>query len=1012
MSDNECEKRCNAVMVVGAGIAGIQASLDLAGAGRKVYLVDKKPAPGGYLPLLDRQFPTNDCNICYVTPDSAKAGAPLAIESLPLTRLTKLEGQAGSFEATLVSLPRGIDLKRCNACGECLKVCPEQAVRFTPGLDFGSPTCLRYPQAQPQAFSIDLEKCTRCGQCLAVCRPGAIDMDMLSQHRKVEVGSVVLASGAELFDPTPLGDYCGYGRFPDVVTSLEFEQIMSAAGPTGGEFVRPSDGRRPRRIGWIQCVGSRSTVEPAKPYCSSICCMFAMKEAAWAKERFAQDLEASIFFMDMRPMGKDYEQYYQRLKNDLGVRFVRCRPHSVGRDAVTGDILLDHVGEDGTSQVAHLDMIVLATGFCAPADAAGQAAALGIDLDPHGFVKAADFSPLATSRGGVYACGMALGPRDIPDSLTQASACASLAGGHLAPPKALDMEQDLPPESSQPGQAPRIGVYFADWGGRIKSSLDLNRVMTATEGMPGVVLTQEMAPLRGEEGLEDLVRSIGEHRLNRVVVAGYSPRTHGRIFAETIRRAGLNRAMVELANLRDQDVMVHPHNPEAATAKAIDLVRMAVAGVTLAQPIYTHQQPVVKSALVVGGGVAGLGAALALADQGVRVHLVERAKTLGGMAGHLRRTLEGQPVAEQLAELVDKVVQHPGIKVILDALVVDHQGQVGDFTTGVQSGPSMYYQQIQHGVTILATGARQYQPSEYLYGQDPRVLTQLELEERLAAGQDLDQALDTVVMIQCVGSRNQQNPACGRICCQNAVKNALWIKELRPQARVIVLYRDMRMPYRAEEAYRRAREQGVLFVRYSEDDPPKVERQEQSLLVTFSEKILARRLAVEASTLVLSTPQVADDEATEELCEIFHLQRTPTGFILEDNVKVRPVDTPAPGIFAAGSVLAPKSISEARTQGLAAAGRALTLLAQDSLSVAGGVAKVMSERCASCLVCVRACPVAVPFINADGYSQIDPAKCQGCGVCAAECPAKAIQLQGYTDDQIMGRTDALLEGVL
>ncbi|MFH1034106.1 MAG: FAD-dependent oxidoreductase [Pseudomonadota bacterium] len=1012
MSDTDHKKTSDAVLVVGGGIAGIKASLDLAEAGRRVFLVDKKPALGGYLPLLDRQFPTNDCNICYVTPDAAKAGAPLAVEARMLTRLTKLEGQAGSFTATLASEPRGIDLERCNACGQCLEVCPEKAVRFTPGLDFRSPTCLRYPQAQPQAFSIDFDKCTRCGQCLAVCQPEAIDLEMAPQETSVEIGSVVLATGAELFDPTPLADYCGYGRFPDVVTSLEFEQILSAAGPTGGQFVRPSDGRRPRRIGWIQCVGSRSTVEPAKPYCSSICCMFAMKEAAWAKEHFAEDLEPTIFFMDMRPMGKDYEQYYQRVKNELGVKFVRCRPHSVGHDSVSGDMLLEYAGEDGSSLVAHLDMVVLATGFCAPKDAASQAAALGIELDPHGFVAAQDFSPLSTSRAGVYACGMALGPRDIPDSLVQASACACLAGGHLADPQALSFERDLPPESVQPGQAPRIGVFFADWGGRITASLDLHKVMEAAAAMRGVVLAREMAPVQGQEGLDELVRAIGEHRLNRVVVAGYSPRTHGRLFAETVRRAGLNRAMVELANLRDQDVLVHPGNPQAATSKAIDLVRMAVAGVTLAQPIYTHQQPMTKSALVVGGGVAGLSAALALAGQGVKVNLVERAKTLGGLSLKLKRTLDGQPLVQQVEELVAQVNQHPGIKVISDALVVDHQGQAGDFTTGVQSGPSMYYQQIKHGITILATGARQYQPSEYLYGQDPRVLTQMDLEQRLAAGGDLNQTLDSVVMIQCVGSRNEQNPACGRICCQNAVKNALWVKEIKPDAQVVVLYRDMRMPFRSEEAYRRAREQGVLFVRYSEDDPPKVERQGDSLVVTFTEKLLARTLAVEPSTLVLSTPQVADDESTEELCEIFHLQRSQTGFVLEDNIKVRPVDTPAPGIFAAGSVLAPKSVAEARTQGLAAAGRALTLLAQDNLSVAGGVAKVMSERCASCLVCVRACPLAVPFINADGYSQIDPGKCQGCGVCAAECPAKAIQLQGYTDDQIMGRTDAVLEGVL
>ncbi|MFH1058646.1 MAG: FAD-dependent oxidoreductase [Pseudomonadota bacterium] len=1012
MSDSDATTRSNAVLVLGGGIAGIKASLDLAEAGRRVYLVDKKPALGGFLPFLDRQFPTNDCNICLVTPDLAKAGAPLDILSLPLTRLEALNGQAGDFSATLVTEPRCIDVNKCNACGACLTACPEGAVRFTPGLDHSSPTCLRYPQAVPTAFSIDLAKCTRCGKCLEVCEPDAIDLDMAPATRSVSVGSVIVASGAELFDPTSMQEWYGYGKFPDVVTSLEFEQIMSAAGPTGGEFMRPSDGRRPRRIGWIQCVGSRSTKAPAKPYCSSICCMFAMKEAVWAKEHYAQDLDATVFFMDMRPMGKDYEQYYQRVKNEQGINFVRCRPHTVGRDAESGDMLLEYASEDGTSQVAHLDLVVLATGFCAPGDAAEQAQALGIELDPYAFVAAPDFDPLATSRPGVYACGMALGPKDIPDSLVQAAGAACLAGQNLAPASPLMSEDALPAEMDSKGEDARVGVFFADWSGRVSQAVDLKLVMEAAGHMPGVVHVDQIVISGGREGLDRLVETIKAQKLNRVVVAGYSPRTHGRLFAETVRRAGLNRAMVELANIRDQVAMVHADDPAHATAKAVELVRMAVAGVLLAQPVFSHNQPMGKAALVVGGGVAGLTTALALASQGIKVHLVERAKELGGLALKLKRTLDGQPLIQQVHDLVDQVQAHPGINVITDALVVDNEGQVGAFRTGVQSGPSMYYQKLEHGVTVLATGAREYRPEGYYYGQDPRVLTQLDLEDMLAQGDGADDRLDSVVMIQCVGSRNAVNPACGRICCQNAVKNALWIKDLKPEAQVIVLYRDMRTPYRAEDAYREAREKGVLFVRFSEDDPPVVTKDDDGLLVSFTDKVLGRRLAYAPNALVLSTPQVADDEAMEELCQIFKLQQTDTGFLLEENVKVRPVDTPAPGVFAAGSILAPKSIAESRAQGLAAAGRALTLLAQQSLNVSGAVAKVLPERCAACLVCVRACPAGVPFINADGYSQIDPAKCQGCGICAAECPAKAIQLAGFSDDQILGRTDALLEGVL
>ncbi len=993
-------------------MGGIKASLDLAEAGRKVYIIDKAPSLGGFLPLLDRQFPTDDCQICFLAPELSQSGAGLEIEVLPLTRLEELAGRAGDFKARLKSEPRFIDLERCTACGACREACPEGAIRFIPGLDHRTPTCMRYPQAVPMAFSIDMDKCTRCGMCLEVCEPEAIDLEMQAAERELSVGAVIVATGAELFDPTPLQEWLGYGHFPDVVTSLEFERILSVSGPTGGEFTRPSDGKRPRRIGWIQCVGSRTTQGPGVSYCSSICCMFAMKEAVWAKEHFARDLEATVFFMDMRPMGKDYELYYQRVKNELGVNFVRCRPHTVTRDQASGQLILSYAGEDGSAREAKLDMVVLATGLCAPADADRQARVLAVEQDEHRFIKNHEFEPVATSRPGVYACGMALGPRDIPDTLVQASAAACLASSHLAPAPLPRGGEELPPERDLRGEEPRVGVFLSDFGDYVRSVVDFSAVRESLCQRDDVAHLEELEFKTPEDGLERMVQVIREKGLNRVVVAGPSPRGQGRAYQEAIRRAGLNPAYLEIANIREQDAWVHGDDPARATAKAIEIIRMSIAGVRRAQPIYPQEQAINPDALVVGGGVAGLSAALALAEQGVKVHLLERSAHLGGTAMRLARGLDGSPVAPLVKELVEQVTAHPGIEVITQALVVDHRGQMGDFTTAVQSGPAMYYQEIRHGVTIIATGAKVYEPREYLYGQDPRVMTQLELEALLARGDGSDAELDTVVMIQCVGSRNQENPACGRICCRTAVKNALWLKELRPEAQVVVLYRDMRMPYKAEDAYRRAREQGVLFVRYRPQDPPQVSRQDGNLRVRFSDPVLDRPLVVEPDALVLSVPQVADDEDTEELAEIFRLQRTELGFLMEDHVKLKPVDAAVPGVFLAGSVLAPKSIEEARTQGLAAAGRALTLLAQKSITLEAGVAKVTPERCAACLICVRACPFEVPFINADGYSEIDPAKCLGCGVCAAECPAKAIQLQGFSDDQIMARTDALLEGVL
>jgi heterodisulfide reductase subunit A len=1012
MKQSNGQRTSNSVLVLGSGIAGIKASYDLAEAGRQVYLVEKKPSLGGFLPLLDRQFPTNDCNICYLTPEATGPGSARNVQALPLTRLVGLEGQAGDFSARVLTSPRYLDTSRCNACGACLEVCPQGAVSFTPGLDTSSPTCLRYPQATPLAFAIDMAKCDLCGQCIKVCAPGAIDLKQEPVEQELKVGSVVLASGAETWDPAPMEEWYGHTRFPDVITNLEFEQLMSAAGPTGGLFQRPSDGRRVKRIGWIQCAGSRTTLPGGNPYCSSICCMISIKEAMWALEHFDQALDATVFFMDMRPMGKDYELYYQRAKNQLGVNFVRCRPHSVDRHDASGDMQLSYVDEQGQQVMANLDLVVLATGFCAAADAQEQAAVLGIELDAHRFVASSDFSPIATSRPGIYACGMAMGPQDIPGSLTQASAASCLASADLIAPRALGREDSLPRERDFSGQEPRIGVFFVDWGQVVKEVIDAGAVQAAAAALPGVVHAAELELAWGQGGLPALEKAVAEHGINRVVVAGYSPRTHGKVFAEAVRRAGLNRAYLEMANIRDQDALVHGNDPAAATAKAVALVRAAVAGVRQAKPAQVISLPFNPDALVVGAGVAGLSAALGLASQGAKVYLVERGRALGGQARELSRTLGGRPVAPELAQLISQVESQPNIQVLTDTLVVDHKGQVGGFSTGVQTGPGMFYRQIEHGVTVLATGAKPYQPQEYLYGQAPQVMTQLEMEQMLSGAQGSDPRIDSVVMIQCVGSRNSDNPNCGRICCRSAVKNALWIKELNPESQVFVLYRDMRMPYTAEEAYRRAREAGVLFIRYNPDQPPQVRQKGEALEVVFMDHILGRPLVVEPSSLVLSTPQVAADENTEELCQIFSLQQGQGGFLLEEHPKVRPVDTPAPGVFAAGSVLAPASLAEARTQGLAAAGRALTLMAKRNLILDTPVAKVNRDRCAACLICVRTCPYGIPYINAEGYSEIDPAQCLGCGVCAAECPAQAIQLPGYEDERMLSRTAALLEGVL
>ncbi|MEW5721571.1 MAG: FAD-dependent oxidoreductase [Thermodesulfobacteriota bacterium] len=1005
------EHTSNKVLVIGGGVGGLKTSLDLAEAERDVILIDKAPSIGGLMTQLDRTFPTNNCDMCTLSPHLAESGRELHIDIRPLTEVASLAGRAGDFEVTLRTRPRYINLERCTACGDCHQAFPE-CVNFTPGLDARAPTCMRYPQATPVAFSIDLARCPNVDELVRVCRAGAIIPDEVEKTVREKVGSIVVATGAGLFDPAALSNY-GHGRFPNVVSGLEYERIMYASGPTGGRLVRPSDGRQPGKVAWIQCVGSRNLNRADAPYCSSVCCMYALKEAMVTKERFRDDIEAVIFYMDMRTSGKDYELYLERARHDYSVRLVRCRPHSVERDPATENLLITYLTEDGSGpRTETFDMVVLSAGFKVPPDLIELSRVLGLELNEYNFARTEALAPVSTSKPGVYVCGVFEGPKDIPETIVQASAAAALAAGHLAAargPAALAV--DLPPERDVAGEPPRIGVFLCDCGENIGGVIEAGAVAAYAAGLPGVVVAETVGYGCSRESLAHIEDVVKDKGLNRLVIGGCSPRTHETKFQDMARRAGLNKYLVEMANLRDQDTWVHAGVPVAALAKAKELVRMAVSAAAFRRPLKDHTLPVNKDVLVVGGGATGLTAALNLAEAGHKVFLVERERELGGLARRVRRTLEGDDVPAWLDGLIARVKADPRIRVMTGALIVDHSGQPGLFRTGVQFGPQMAYRQINHGVTILATGALAHRPQEYLLDRHPAVMTQLDLDNLLEDDPNRVRSWRQVVMIQCVGSRTKENPNCSRLCCQSAIKNALRIKELNPAADLFVLNRDVRTYGFQEDYYRRAREKGVVFVRYSLEDKPEVKADGDRVAVVFTDPILGRRIEVPADCLALGTGLIADDENTEDLATIFRLPRTHDGYFLEDHVKLRPMDLPVPGFLAAGTAHSPKNIRESVAQGLAAAGRALAMLARDEINLGAVVARVDGKKCAACLICVRACPYAVPFINADGYSEIDPAKCHGCGICAAECPAKAIQLLQFEDDQVLGQLDGLLEGL-
>jgi heterodisulfide reductase subunit A len=1010
MDDQDMIQADNRTLVIGGGVGGIKAALDLAEAGRDVILIDKAPAIGGLMTQLDRTFPTNNCDLCTLSPHLAESGRQLHIQLMPLTTLTSLEGEEGSFKVTLATSPRFIDVSKCTACGDCLNAFP-QCVRFTPGLDHRAPTCMRYPRATPHAYSIDMEKCPDVDQLVDVCRAGAILPEDTENVVALQVSSVVLATGASLFDPGVLVGY-GHGIFKNVVTGLEYERILSASGPTLGQLVRPSDGKTPEKIAWIQCVGSRSVKEPCLSYCSSACCMYALKEAMVTKERYRDDIETVIFYMDMRTSGKDYEHYLSRAKKEFGVRFERSRPHTVELEPGSDDLSITYM-HDGESVPAKevFDMVVLSTGFLIPPDLVTLADKLGIELNAHHFVKTETFNPVATSRPGIYVCGLLEGPKDIPETMVQASAAACMASRRVQARDPEEAQDDFPPERDVNLEEPRVGVFVCDCGYNIGGLIDVTKLVEYGRRLPQVFVSEMIGRGCSRESLEHIQRVTVDMALNRVVIGACSPRTHETLFQDTVRKAGLNKYLVEMANIRDQDTWVHLNRPAEALDKAKDLLRMAVSSVALAQPLTDHVLPMNKNILVVGGGVTGMNAALALADQGFKVYLTEKSSQLGGVSRDLRRTLEGDDVRAYLTNLVERATHHENIQVLTRSVIVDHTGMPGLFKTGIQVGPQMFYRQITHGVTILATGALPNRPREYLLDEHEAVVTQLDLDKTIEEDPEKVKSWQKVVMIQCVGSRCPDNPNCSRICCQSAIKNALRLLDLNPDIQVHVLYRDMRTYGFQEDYYREARQRGVSFFRYSEGEKPVVRGDGARVTVTFSDQVLEKTLCIAADCIALSTGLIADDEGSEDLAMVFRLPRTSDGYFLEDHVKLRPVDLPVPGFFVAGTAHAPKTIRESIAQAQAAAGRARTMLCQDVINLGASVARVDGRQCAACLICVRACPFDVPFINAEGTSEIDPAKCHGCGICAAACPAKAIQLMQYEDDHIMAKLVGLLERV-
>ncbi len=930
---------------------------------------------------------------------------------------------------------RGLDLQvdtpfsqtsdDCLACGACASVCPTGHIsldkirteitkarpelipsEYDMGLKGRKPVYVPYAQAVPNTPAIDREVCVHfktggCQICQEFCQTNAIDYSMEDETVELEVGSIILSPGFQPFDPSRFDTY-SYSEFQNVVTALEFERILAATGPWMGHLVRPADEKKPKKIAFLQCVGSREINRCDNPYCSSVCCMYALKESIIAKEHAGDDLDVAIYYMDMRTHGKDFDRYYERAK-DKGVRFIRSRVHTV-LELPDKSLRMDYMAENGEKLTEDFDIVVLSHGMEVSGNVKDLAAKMGIELGTSDFVKSSAFSPVSTNIPGIYACGALAGPKDIPQSVMEASAAACAATSRLSHVRNTQTRQpDVPDQIDVVGERPRVGVFICSCGINIAGVVDVQELAGYARSLPHVEYVDNNLFTCSQDTQDTMARVIKEQGLNRVVVAACTPKTHEPLFQETMQSAGLNKYLFEMANIRNQDSWVHQDVPVKATEKAKDLIRMAVTKSVLNEPLEEITLSVNSGALVIGGGLAGMNTALNLAEQGFHTHLVEREDRLGGNARMQISTASGEAVAPYLRDLEGQIRNHPLVHLHVNTEVTKVDGFVGNFATTLTSkGEDI---QIEHGAAVIATGATEYKPAEYAYGQDSRIMTHLELDQALQSKALDPKQTNTAVFIQCVGSREPERPYCSKVCCTHSLKSALRFKEANPDCQVVILYRDMRSYGERELLYKEAREKGVIFVRYDVDNKPQVTPKQEGIEISVHDPIIDRDLIIEADVLGLASAVVSRDNS--QLAQFFKVPMNDDGWFVEAHQKLRPVDFATDGVFMAGLCHYPKPIEESVSQAQAAVSRAVGLLSSTRLSLPGAVAFIDQGRCVGCGICWTVCPYQAISQNDKGLAEVNRALCKGCGTCMASCRSDAPNLLGFTGQEILAELTSL-----
>ncbi len=933
--------------------------------------------------------------------------------------MNSVEGEAGNFTVTVTNKPRYIVEDKCTGCTTCVEYCPVQYPdQFNQEISDNKAVHIYFAQAMPLVTYID-ESCLylkdkKCRICEAVCKQGAIDFSQTPEKKELNVGAIILATGIEPYDPKVREDY-RYGQYANVVTSMDYERLMSSTGPYEGEVLRASDKKHPQKIAWIQCVGSRQVIEGGNSYCSSVCCTYTQKQVILTKEHYPE-ADCTVFHNDIRAFGKDFERYYQRAEEMSGVRFIRSYVTISKEIPESGNVAIRYSTPDDGVKEEEFDMVVLSVGLNPPLGVNGIANTYGIELETHNFCKVNPVNPMETSRPGIFVSGAMQGPMDIPESVFSASGAGSQVGEFLNYRRGnLSRERVYPEERDVSEEEPRIGVFVCHCGANIGRVIDVPSTVEYCKDLPNVVHAQEQLFSCASNSMKEITDTIKEKGLNRVVVAACSPKTLETLFRDTVREAGINQYYYEMANIREHSSWVHSKEKEKATDKARDIIRMSIARAHQLEPLQEFELPVNKAAMVIGGGIAGMTCALSIANQGHEVHLVERETELGGMARRIQATLDGLDVQAYVHDLAQKIYQHPQIRVYHEAAITEATGYVGNFATTVKSEKGV--SEIKHGAAVIAIGADVYEPAEYLYGQDDRVMTHLELEQKIATRDDKVLNSQNLVMIQCVGCRNEDRNYCSRVCCSESIKNALELKKLNPRMDIYIIFRDIRTFGFKEDYYREAAGNDVRFIRYEPDDNPQVEPGTAEdgrpvLKVTATDYILGNKLEIEADAIALAAA-VVPSRSTQEIAGLFKVTLSPDGFFKEAHVKLKPVEFATEGVYLCGTAHYPKFIGETINQAYGAAGRVLTLLSNDIVVASGSVVEVEEKRCIGCGICVEVCTYSVLELSdtRQGIKAIvNPVLCKGDGLCNARCPTGAISLKHYTDGELVSQIDAALPG--